>query len=58
VLFTGRATLAPEENGVTSAGFFIDDLGYAAEITAARFRQRSWFQRMAHRGAHLITRLL
>lgn len=37
---------------------FIDDLGHATEITAARFRQRSWFQRMAERGVNLITRLL
>ena len=37
---------------------FIDDLGRAHEITPARFRQRSWFQRMAERGANLITRLL
>jgi cardiolipin synthase len=37
---------------------FIDDLRYAEEITAARFGQRSWFQRMAERGANLITRLL
>jgi hypothetical protein len=28
---------------------FIDDLRYAEEITAARFRKRSWFQRMAER---------
>jgi cardiolipin synthase len=37
---------------------FIDDLRYAEEITAARFRQRSWFERMAELGASLITRLL
>jgi cardiolipin synthase A/B len=37
---------------------FIDDLGHATEITAARFRQRSWFQRMAERGVNLVTRLL
>jgi len=37
---------------------FIHDLRYAEEITAARFRQRSWFQRVAERGANLITRLL
>jgi cardiolipin synthase A/B len=37
---------------------FIDDLQYSEEITAARFRQRSWFQWMAERGANLITRLL
>ena len=37
---------------------FMDDLGYADEITEARFRQRSWFQRVAERGANLITRLL
>ena len=37
---------------------FIDDLRYAAEITAARFGERSWFQRIAERGANVITRLL
>jgi len=37
---------------------FMDDLGYAEEITAARFSQRSWLQRIAERGANLITRLL
>jgi cardiolipin synthase A/B len=37
---------------------FVDDLRYAQEITAAQFRQRRWFQRMAEQGAHLITRLL
>jgi cardiolipin synthase A/B len=37
---------------------FIDDLRKAEEITAARFGQRSWVQRMAERGANLITRLL
>jgi cardiolipin synthase A/B len=37
---------------------FIDDLGHADEITAVPFRQRSWFQRLAERGANLITRLL
>lgn len=37
---------------------FIDDRRYAEEITAARFGQRSWWQRMAERGANLITRLL
>jgi len=37
---------------------FLDDLRYAEEITAAGFRQRSWFQRLAERSANLITRLL
>ena len=37
---------------------FIHDLQYAEEITAAGFRQRSWFQRVAERGANVITRLL
>jgi cardiolipin synthase len=37
---------------------FIDDLRHAEEITVARFRQRSWFQRMAEWGANLFTRLL
>ena len=37
---------------------FIDDLRYADEITAARFGQRSWVQRVAERAANVITRLL
>jgi cardiolipin synthase A/B len=37
---------------------FIDDLRHAEEITAARFSQRSWWQRLAEEGANLITRLL
>lgn len=37
---------------------FMDDLQLAEEITAASFRRRSWLQRIAERGAHLITRLL
>jgi cardiolipin synthase len=37
---------------------FLGDLLYAQEITAAAFRQRSWFQRLLEKGASLITRLL
>ena len=37
---------------------FIDDLRHAQEITAAQFSQRSWLQRIAERGANLMTRLL
>jgi cardiolipin synthase len=37
---------------------FIDDLGYAAEISAARFQQRPWGQRLMELGANLVTRLL
>jgi cardiolipin synthase A/B len=37
---------------------FLGDLLYAQEITAATFRQRSWFQRLLENGASLITRLL
>ena len=37
---------------------FLDDLRRAEQITAEEFRQRSWFQRLAERVAHLITRLL
>jgi hypothetical protein len=36
----------------------IPDLRYAKEITAARFGQRSFFQRIVEQGANLITRLL
>ena len=37
---------------------FFDDLKYAAEISTAAFRQRSWFERLAEQGANVITRLL
>ncbi len=37
---------------------FTEDLGHAQEITLATFRQRSWLQRLAERGANMITRLL
>jgi hypothetical protein len=37
---------------------FADDLRHAKEITLASFRQRSWLQRLAERGANMITRLL
>jgi hypothetical protein len=37
---------------------FIEDLRHAQEITADAFRQRSWWQRIAERGANFFTRLL
>jgi cardiolipin synthase len=37
---------------------FLADLQHAAEITAGAFRERSWLQRLAERGASIITRLL
>ncbi len=37
---------------------FVDDLSHAEEITLARFRERSWFQRVAENAAHLLTRFL
>jgi cardiolipin synthase len=37
---------------------FLDDLTHAEEITAIRFGQRSWFQRIAESAAQAITRLL
>jgi phosphatidylserine/phosphatidylglycerophosphate/cardiolipin synthase-like enzyme len=37
---------------------FLDDLQHAAEISAPAFRQRSWLERLAERGAHLLMRLL
>ena len=37
---------------------FVDDLRHAEEVTADRFRQRSWLQRLFERGATLLTRLL
>ena len=37
---------------------FMEDLGYAREITLDAFRRRSWLQRIAERGANFFTRLL
>jgi hypothetical protein len=37
---------------------FLSDLQYAAEVTLGSFRRRSWLERIAERGASLITRLL
>jgi cardiolipin synthase len=37
---------------------FLDDLQYAEEIIPATFSARSWLQRLAERGANVITRLL
>jgi cardiolipin synthase A/B len=37
---------------------FMQDLGDAREITRDAFRRRSWFQRIAERGANFFTRLL
>ncbi|MNC93114.1 Minor cardiolipin synthase ClsB [compost metagenome] len=37
---------------------FLDDLQYAREISLASFSERSWFQRIAERGANWLTRLL
>jgi len=44
--------------GTQMDGIFLDDLQSADEITADSFRRRSWLQRIAERGANLITRLL
>ena len=44
--------------GADMQRIFLDDLRSAQEITAALLQQRSWFQRLVERGAHLITRLL
>jgi cardiolipin synthase len=37
---------------------FLDDLRDAEEITLAAFRRRSWLERIAERGASVMTRLL
>jgi cardiolipin synthase len=37
---------------------FADDLRHAQEITLASFRRRSWLERLAERGANMVTRLL
>ena len=39
-------------------GIFLADLQHAREITAAAFLDRSWLQRLAERGATLVTPLL
>jgi cardiolipin synthase A/B len=44
--------------GARMDAIFMDDLPFAEEITAEPFRRRSWLQRIAERGANLITRLL
>ncbi len=46
-------TLGQEMNRI-----FFEDLQHAEEITAERFRRRSWLQRIAERGANWLTRLL
>lgn len=37
---------------------FLADLHFAQEITLGAFRSRSWFERIAERGANWLTRLL
>lgn len=37
---------------------FLDDLNHSLEVTAQAFAARSWLQRIAERGAGLLTRLL
>jgi cardiolipin synthase len=44
--------------GQQMEGIFLEDLRHSEEITAARFSQRSWFQRVAERAATLLARLL
>jgi cardiolipin synthase len=37
---------------------FLDDLRHATEITAEEFRRRPWTERLAERGARLLTRVI
>lgn len=55
-----EATLMVLDTGVGRQmnSIFFDDLVYAEEVAATGFRERSWFQRLAERGANLITRVL
>jgi cardiolipin synthase len=55
-----EATLMVLDRGIAGRmeEIFLDDLRHSEEITVARFRQRSWIERLAEGAAHLITRLL
>ena len=55
-----EATLMVLDRGIGGRmeEIFLDDLRHSEEITVARFRQRSWIERLAEGAAHLITRLL
>ncbi len=55
-----EATLMVLDRGIGARmeEIFLDDLRHSEEITVARFRQRSWIERLAEGAAHLITRLL
>jgi len=44
--------------GVEMDRMFLDDLRHSQEITREAFRARSWFERIAERGANWLTRLL
>jgi cardiolipin synthase len=46
------------DTGARMNSIFLDDLAYAEEVTSTGFRERSWFQRLAERGANLIIRVL
>ena len=37
---------------------FLEDLKHAQEISVAAFQARSWFERVAERGANILRRLL
>ena len=55
-----EATLMVLDRGIGGRmeEIFLDDLRHSEEITVARFRQRSWIERLGERAAHLIARLL
>ena len=46
------------EFGARMNALFVDDLLYAEEIELARFRRRSWSERMLEGAAHRVARLL
>jgi phosphatidylserine/phosphatidylglycerophosphate/cardiolipin synthase-like enzyme len=54
------STLMMLDRGIGAQMFrvFLDDLQHATEITAAEFRRPSSRDRLAKRGANLLTRIL
>ena len=55
-----RATLMvlDRKSGGRMDEIFMDDLRHSEEITVSHVGRRSWIERLAEKGARLITRLL
>jgi len=55
-----RATLMVRDRkiGGRMDEIFMDDLRHSEEITVSHVDRRSWIERLAEKGARLITRLL